>query len=151
MLEKEMKSIENSIDRLSETENPNMKLITKKQEKRSSLQTEKEELERQMESITYNHEEMIKVFNDAKTVIANPVALRNLDDVEIKQLLIRVCFNNKIYYTKNQGLHTPEISVIYLSLSDLSPSNYCNVDIYKTFLNQNNTTHEEISNYVIKA
>ena len=134
MIEREMDRLERSIDRLSETENPNMKLIEKKQENWAELQAEKEELERQIEHITYNQDEMKKVFDEAKAVIANPVALWDLDDVEIKQLLIRVCFNNKIYYKKNQGLHTPEISLIYLSLSEFSNSDYCNVEINTNLL-----------------
>jgi hypothetical protein len=40
-----------------------------------------------------------------------------------------MCFNNKIYYTKKQGLHTPEISVIYLSLIELvTPKNLIGED-----------------------
>jgi len=129
MIEQEMERIEKSIDRLSETENPNPKLLEKKQEQWSELQIEKEELGRQMENITYNQDEMKKVFDEAKTVIANPSALWNLNDVEIKQLLIRVCFNSKIYYTKNQGLHTPEISLLYLTLGELSNKDYSNVEM----------------------
>ena len=85
----------------------------KKQEKRARLQTEKEELERQIENITYNQDEMKKVFDQAKVVVTNPVAIWDLEDIEIKQLLIRVCFNNKIYYTKDEGVHTPEISILF--------------------------------------
>jgi len=70
-----------------------------------------------------------KVYNDAKTIIANPLAIRDLEDVEIKQLLIRVCFNNKIYYTKNQGLHTPEISLIYSHFAQVSDSNSPNLEM----------------------
>lgn len=146
LLEGEMNRLEKSIDRLSETENPNIKLLDKKQQKWSELQIEKEELEHQLESISYNQDEMKKVFNEAKTVISNPAALWDLNDVEIKQLLIKVCFNNKIYYTKKQGLHTPEISVIYLSLSDLSPINSCNVETVGTILN--NTCERPFASWV---
>ena len=129
LIEKEMERMERSIDRLSETENPNIKLLEKKQEKRAKLQTEKEELELQMENVSYNQDEMKKVYDEAKAVIASPVALRDFDDVEIKQLLIRVCFNNKIYYKKNQGLHTPDISLIYLTLSEFDITDNCNVEM----------------------
>jgi hypothetical protein len=129
LIEKEMERVERSIDRLSETENPNIKLLEKKQEKRAKLQTEKEELELQMENVSYNQDEMKKVYDEAKAVIASPVALRDFDDVEIKQLLIRVCFNNKIYYKKNQGLHTPDISLIYLTLSEFDITDNCNVEM----------------------
>lgn len=129
MITQEMERIEKSIDRISETENPNPKLLEKKQEQWSELQTEKEELEHQMENISYNQDEMKKAFDEAKTVIENPIALWDLNDVEIKQLLIRVCFNNKIYYTKNQGLHTPEISLLYSTLGVFSNSDYWNVEM----------------------
>lgn len=125
----EMDRIEKALDRLSDTENPNIKLLNKKQERRADLNQEIEELELEVENVSYDQEEMKKVFDEAKTVIANPIALRDLDDLEIKQLLIRVCFNNKIYYTKNQGLHTPDISVIYLALSGLSNDDSCNVKV----------------------
>jgi hypothetical protein len=44
-------------------------------------------------------------------------------------LLIRVCFNNKIYYTKNQGLRTPEISVLYRAFSQFSDEKTGNLEM----------------------
>lgn len=129
LLKDEMERIETAIDKLSETENLNMKLLEKKQERWAELNQRVENLELEIADTDYSQEEMRKVFNEAKTVISNPESLRDLDDVEIKQLLIRVCFNNKIYYRKNQGLHTPEISVIYLSLGELNDPKTCMVKV----------------------
>jgi hypothetical protein len=79
--------------------------------------------------------EFEKTYNEAKTVIKNPLASRDLEDIEIKRLLIRVCFNNKIYYKKNQGLHTPEISVLYTSFGLFEPSKTLNLDTLTYVLN----------------
>ena len=123
-IEKEMMWIENLLEKLTD---PN--LIRKKQEKRAELNHKKEELEYSLIDVTYDKNEYIKVYNDAKSALFNPVWLWDTWSAEIRQLLIRVCFNNKIYYTKNQGLRTPEISVLYRAFSQFSDEKTGNLEM----------------------
>jgi len=97
MLTDEMNRIEGAIDNISD-----QALFKKKQQRRADLNEEKANLELEISDARFSQYEFEKVYNDAKTVISNPLAIRDLQDVEIKQLLIRVCFNNKIYYTKKE-------------------------------------------------
>lgn len=115
LLGDEMERIENTIDNITDPA-----LFQKKQKKWSELNEERSMLQNEINDVRFSEDDFQKIYNEAKTVISNPLAIRDLEDVEIKQLLIRVCFNNKIYYTKNQGLHTPEISLIYSYLAQVS-------------------------------
>ncbi len=124
LIKDEMDRIEAMLDNIT-----NNQLFEKKQQRRADLNQEKENLEYAIEDIRFTQNEFVSTFNEAKTVIGNPLVIWDLQDTELKQLLIRVCFNNKIYYTKNQGLHTPEISVIYLSLGDLSSDKTPNLEM----------------------
>ncbi|MBO4517183.1 hypothetical protein J5751_07330 [bacterium] len=48
-------------------------LIRKKQEKRAELNHKKEELEYSLIDVTYDKNEYMKVYNDAKSALFNPV------------------------------------------------------------------------------
>jgi len=61
----------------------------------------------------------MKAYNDAKVALFNPGLLWEIWDAEMKQLLIRVCFWGKIYYSKKQGCQTPNFSSIYLYFKGL--------------------------------
>ncbi len=130
LLHDEMERIENAIDNITDTA-----LFQKKQQRRSELNEEKTILQNEIEDVRFSEDDFEKVYNEAKVIISNPLAIRDLEDVEIKQLLIRVCFNNKIYYTKNQELHTPEISLIYSYFAQVSDSNSPNLETTDTILN----------------
>ena len=129
-IEEEIIKIERMLDRIT-----NNVLFEKKQQRRAELIQQKEDLEYEINNTNFIKSEFEKTYNEAKIVIKNPLALRDLEDVEIKQLLIRVCFNNKIYYKKNQGLHTPEISVLYTSFGSFEPSKTLNLEMMQKNLN----------------
>ena len=113
-LKEERNRIESILDNITD---PN--LFKKKEEQRTELNQRIEDLEYSMKDITFEKSEFQRNLNDAKTILFNPVAMWKYWDAEIKQLLIGVCFNNKIYYKKNQGCRTPEISPIYWYLASL--------------------------------
>ena len=96
-IELEMSKIERTIDNITDKI-----LFAKKQSRWSELNQEKENLQYDMEDIRFTKEEFEKTYKQAKLVIKDPLSLRKLDDVEIKQLVIRVCFNDKIYYKKKE-------------------------------------------------
>jgi len=104
----EMDKIERTMDNITNTD-----LLNKKQERWSALNEEKQELEYAIAHVNYDKSEMLKTIEKAKSILINPVSIRDIEDAELKQLLIGVCFGGKIYYTKNQGLHTPDISLVY--------------------------------------
>ena len=114
-IELEMSKIERTIDNITDKI-----LFAKKQSRWSELNQEKENLQYDMEDIRFTKEEFEKTYKQAKLVIKDPLSLRKLDDVEIKQLVIRVCFNDKIYYKKKEWLHTPETSVLHTYISQFS-------------------------------
>ena len=116
-LQKEMKALENIMEKIT-----NDQLFQKKQEEWAKLNQEVENIHKEIDDQDFQKDEQDKVFNEAKTILCNPAAIRDFGDAELKQLVIRVCFNNKIMYKKNQGLHTPEISGIYLAKERLSYS-----------------------------
>lgn len=130
LMQAEMDKIEKIIDDITDPA-----LFKKKQEKRSELNQEKSDIQEQMDSVRFTQDEFEKVYNEAKLVISNPLALWDLQDLEIKQLLIRVCFNNKIYYRKKEWLHTPETSVLYFTLGQLSNIKTSNLDLQQDLLN----------------
>ena len=114
LIEDELERIEKTLDNITDNA-----LFKKKQERRAELNQEKENLEYDMEDVRFTQNEFEKTYNQAKLVITKPLALWNLEDIEIKQLLIRVCFNNQISYSKKNWLHTPQISVLYTIFNKL--------------------------------
>ena len=50
------------------------------------------------------------------------IAIWDLGNLEMKQLLIGVLFSDKIYYTKNEEFQTPHLPLIYNIL------NHCGTD-----------------------
>jgi len=123
-IQKEMGNIEKVLDNITDPA-----LFKKKQEQWSTLNQQLEDLQFQILDQQTTADEYEKILNEAKYIISNPVSIREIEDVETKQLLIRVCFNNKIYYDKKEWLHTPEISVIYSLIQGLSDNKTLNLEV----------------------
>ena len=109
-IQKQMYALEKIMERAT-----NDQLFQKKQEEREILNQQTGMIKIEIEDKYFDKEEQNKTFQEAKTILCNPTAIRDFGDAELKQLVIRVCFGNKISYKKNQGLQTPEISGIYLA------------------------------------
>ena len=114
-LQKEMKALESIMDKIT-----NDQLFQKKQEEWARLNQEVENIHKEIDDQDFQKDEQEKVFNEAKTILCNPAAIRDFGDTELKQLVIRVCFNNKIMYKKNQGLH----KMVFASLKTFSCSSF---------------------------
>ena len=97
IISEEMNRIESMLDKITIPA-----LHTKKQQRWAELNQEKENLEYEIEDIRFTQDEFQKTYTEAKLAITNPLALWDLEDIEIKQLLLRVCFNNQIYYSKKE-------------------------------------------------
>lgn len=115
MLKKERDRVEEMLEYIMDEP----ALFKKKQQKWAELNQKIEDIEYSIADMNFEKSEFQKILNEAKTILFNPLAVWDYWDAELKQLLIGVCFNNKIYYSKNQGLHTPEISPIYWYLASL--------------------------------
>lgn len=118
----EIRKIEAQLDTidsiLSKTENE--AYFRKKEMERAELNQRKEDLEYEINDTNFGTTQFQKAYNDAKTILFAPAYIREYWDVEMKQLIIRVCFNWVIYYSKNEGCQTPQISNLYLAFKDIS-------------------------------
>lgn len=112
----------------------NTVLFEKKQQRRAELNQKKENLEYEINNVNFNNNEFQQTYNEVKSILKDPLSVWDLADAEIRQVLIRVCFHGKIYYKKNQGLHTPEISVLYTAFSMFDNSNSCNLEMARVEL-----------------
>lgn len=107
-LEKQMETLMNKILTIT---NPTVE--REAQKRYEILNEEKIQL---LEKLTYDplwEMERLNLLNDVKTILINPVTLRDIWDHNMKKLLIYVLFNGKLYYTKNQGYQTPDLTALY--------------------------------------
>ncbi len=90
------------------------------------LNEEKNQIEEEICYDPLGDTEMINLLNDAKTILLDPLTLRHSHDHNMKKLIIKVLFNGKIYYTKNQGYQTPDVSALYKLFGMLKNSHKVN-------------------------
>ena len=60
------------------------------------------------------------LYDRVKTMITDPVAIRKVWSLQLKILEAWVLFGGKIYYKKNEGFQTPQISVLHAIISGVS-------------------------------
>jgi len=109
----------NAIDNIL-TKTENEAYFHKKELERAELNQRKEDLEYEIADTNFNETQFQRAYNDAKTTLFAPAYVREYWDVEMKQLIIRVCFNGVIYYSKKEGCQTPQISNLYLAFKNIS-------------------------------
>ena len=66
-----------------------------------------------LEDSKFNDENLTRLLDETKTVLANPKFIWEIWNIELKHLLIGVCFWWKLVYSKDSKLQTPEIPFIY--------------------------------------
>lgn len=119
---KEIKDIENRMDRISAMldtitiEN----LFHKKEIERAELNKKKEQLEYEIADTNFTEAQYQRAYNDAKMALFSPAYVQEYWDIEMKQLILRVCFNWVIYYSKDGRCQTPEVSSLYLYFKAIS-------------------------------
>ncbi len=123
-----LKDIENQMeqlmDKLLTTNNPTIE--REAQKRYETLNEEKNQINEKLQYDPLGNTERINLINDVKTILLNPLTLRENGDHNMKKLLITVLFNGKLYYTKNQGYQTPEVSALYRLFEVLSDSKSTN-------------------------
>lgn len=117
-IEKEVETLRNTLWKLSRIE-----LIQNVEEKRAELEQEKEILENELQDKALNEREFIVLYERIKNIIEDPLSIWELWSVELKMLLVGVLFWWKLYYKKNEGYQTPQISALFGILDHLNDGN----------------------------
>ena len=107
------KKIDSIIDKITETDNP---LVSKKlEEKLVELTDEKALLDEYIATNSEEQEEedFIEHFEHLKSIIQTPLAVWNVWNIELKRMLINVIFSDWLSFTKEDGIQTSKIPLIY--------------------------------------
>ena len=86
----------------------------------TDLLEQKEKLQANMKDNSLTENDFNILYDRVKTMIIDPVAIRKVGSVELKKLEAWVLFGGKIYYEKNEGFQTPQISVLHSIISGVS-------------------------------
>lgn len=120
------KQMEQLMDKILTINNPTVE--REAQRRYEILNEEKNQINEKLQYDPLGDTEMVNLINDVKTILLNPLTLRDRGDHNMKKLLITVLFNGRIYYTKNQGYQTPDLSALYKLFLALKQSNNVNGD-----------------------
>ena len=113
-IEIEIEKIPGIISKLTRTE-----MIQKIEVKRSVLEMEQDILKEEIKEKTLNEEDFIVLYGRIKNIIQDPLSIWELGSTELKMLLVGVLFWWKIFFKKNEGFKTPQISALYAILSHI--------------------------------
>ena len=106
------------------------------EEKINLLLNQKDALESKIFSSGWkNKQQLLQTLKDAKVILSNPLFVRQLDSLELKRLMLNVIFNGNITYTEKGGLQTPQIPLVYSSLSIFDGNNSCPPGMAENFTN----------------
>lgn len=111
----ELESYPATIGKLSKPE-----IIARFEEKWSELEEEKGLLEDEIKNEWLGEKDFNILYERVRNIIIDPVSIRELGTTELKILLVGVLFWWKLYYKKNEGFQTPQISALYRMISHLS-------------------------------
>ena len=114
-IEKEIDGFTKTISNLSRIE-----LIQNVEEKRALLEEEKNTLQGELQDKILNEREFVILYDRIRNIIEDPLSIWELWGVELKMLLVGVLFWWKIYYKKNEGYQTPQISALFGILDHLN-------------------------------
>ena len=119
---KRIKEINQKIDELKSLlgKISNTVLIEKTEQEWAELMQEKENLERVSKNRSLSENEIAIVFDRVKTLLTNPIAVRNLWSLDLKRLQAVAFFWDKIYYKKSEGFQTTTFTSLYKALNAFS-------------------------------
>jgi hypothetical protein len=119
ILEKQMEAV---LEKILTIQNP---LIQKELEnKYEELNSEKNTITEKLWIDPFNDLTKLNLLNDVKSIILNPLTIWEVWDHNMKKLLVTILFNGKIYYTKNQGYSTPDLTALYKLFQAFAGSNF---------------------------
>ncbi len=108
-------SIKNMLGKIS-----NPVLIEKSEEEWTELEQEKQYLIKLSKDRKVTEHDTALIFDRIKTLLTNPIAVRNVWSLELKRLQAVVFFWEKIYYKKSEGFQTNTFTSLYNALDGLS-------------------------------
>ncbi len=118
---KRIKEIEVELDSLTATiskvSRPEM--INILENKWADLNSEKEILEDELDRKGLEDRDFRIMYERLKAIIEDPSSIWSMWTTELKIMLAKVLFWEKIYYTKKEGYQTPHFSALYLIISTL--------------------------------
>lgn len=117
-IDQEISSIENKIEKLTKIE-----LIQKLEIQRALLEEEKENLYSEIQENSINENDFLLLYDKVRVIIETPLTIRELGNANLKLLQAWVLFWEKIYYTKNEGFQTLQISALHNILDHLNDGN----------------------------
>lgn len=116
------KQLEVILDKILGIQNP---LIQKELEnKYEQLNQEKNTMIEKLWIDPFDDITKLNLLNDVKSIILNPLTIWEVWDHNMKKLLVTILFNAKIYYTKNQGYSTPDLTALYKLFQAFAGSNF---------------------------
>ena len=120
--EKRIKEIDEKIENLKNLlgKISNSLLIEETQQEWTELVHEKEHLIKISNDRKLAEKDAAIIFDRVKTLLTNPVAIRNLWSLELKRLQAVAFFWEKIYYKKNAGFQTSTFTSLYKALANLN-------------------------------
>lgn len=101
-----------------------------------SLEDEKKLLEVEVESSTEvkQEDEFIHHFDRIKAIIQAPIGIWNMGQIELKRMLINTLFDGTLTYSKELGIQTTKVPIIY----DLFNNDEYDLYNIKSFVKQKN-------------
>lgn len=111
-IDAKIENLKNMLGKLS-----NQVLIEKSEQEWAELEQEKEYLMKLSQDRHLAENDIAIIFDKVKTLLTNPVAIRNLWSIELKRLQATVFFWDKIFYKKSEGFQTATFTALYKALS----------------------------------
>jgi len=112
-------------------------LITSYEKEIINLEEEKKILEIEIESGSEEKQEydFIHHFDRLKSIIQAPIGIWNMGQIELKRLMINTLFEGTLNYSKELGIQTTKIPLIY----DIFNNDECDLYNIKSFIKQKST------------
>ncbi len=102
------KNVDELIDRILETKTP--AVAQRMEERVQKLEGEKLLKREQLEKCGRPVRTFDSTFRTTRRFLANPCSLWDSGRLEYRRAVLRLAFPNRLYYTRNEGLRTPEIA-----------------------------------------
>ncbi len=98
-------------------------ILARIEQERKSLEEERENLENKLKDYTIQQRDLDIIYDRVKTMLVDPVNIWENFPVSVKVLQAWVRFGGKIYYKKNEGLRTPQISSLNALIHNTNSGN----------------------------
>jgi site-specific DNA recombinase len=112
------KDITRLLDRIVDTSSPSV--IKAYEDRIEKLETEKLLLSEQMTKLGQPQRTLEDSFEHTMRFLANPYNIWEKGDLILKRTVLRLAFLNRVIYDRNEGVRTPELSLPFKCLREIS-------------------------------